>query len=209
MEIDEGELAAVVDRLPGSATFTGGLRAPICYLAAERPDARVSLWLEDASDGTPAARWPLERYGVAARHLGRAQGEFLGQRLLPDEPWLSHDWLRAYLPLRDGDLELLDDTVEWSKPRVADFLAIELAEPLRRMRADRDVFLAAMDRLPRTICHLDLHPANLFSVGDQTVLVDWAFVGVGALGEDAGNLVPDAVLDFLVRTTDQVHRSMR
>jgi hypothetical protein len=32
----------------------------------------------------------------------------------------------------------------------------------------------------------------------STVVIDWAFVGVGALGEDPGNLVPDAVLDFHV-----------
>ena len=28
--------------------------------------------------------------------------------------------------------------------------------------------------------------------------IDWSFVGIGSIGEDAGNLVPDAVLDFHV-----------
>ena len=42
-------------------------------------------------------------------------------------------------------------------------------------------------------------PANLFADGDDcTVAVDWSFVGIGAIGEDAGNLVADAVLDFHV-----------
>jgi hypothetical protein len=55
-----------------------------------------------------------------------------------------------------------------------------------------------LDRLPRTLCHLDLH-RNLFADGDDcTVAVDWSFVGIGAIGEDAGNLVADAVLDFHV-----------
>jgi thiamine kinase-like enzyme len=66
------------------------------------------------------------------------------------------------------------------------------------MRDDQDLFLDALDRLARTICHFDLHPANLFAVGEETVLIDWAFVGIGALAEDAGVLVADSVLDFHV-----------
>ena len=67
------------------------------------------------------------------------------------------------------------------------------------MRRDQLRFLDALDRLPQTLCHLDLHPANLFAGSDdETVAIDWSFVGLGAIGEDAGNLVPDAVLDFHV-----------
>ncbi len=65
------------------------------------------------------------------------------------------------------------------------------------MRRDQSRFLDALDLLPRTLCHLDVHPGNLFAEADgSTVAIDWAFVGIGAIGEDAGNLVPDAVLDF-------------
>ena len=71
------------------------------------------------------------------------------------------------------------------------------------MRADRGRFLAVLDRMPKTLCHLDFHPANLFDGGHgTTAAIDWSFVGIGALGEDAGNLVPDAVLDFHVGADD-------
>jgi aminoglycoside phosphotransferase (APT) family kinase protein len=71
------------------------------------------------------------------------------------------------------------------------------------MRADRGRFLTALDRMPTTLCHHDFHPANLFDGGHgTTAAIDWSFVGIGALGEDAGNLVPDAVLDFHVGPED-------
>jgi hypothetical protein len=70
---------------------------------------------------------------------------------------------------------------------------------VRAMRADQLRFLAALDALPRTLCHLDLHPGNLLGEATgPTIGIDWSFVGIGAIGEDAGNLVPDAVLDFFV-----------
>jgi hypothetical protein len=38
-------------------------------------------------------------------------------------------------------------------------------------------------------------PPNFVARGEETVLLDWSFVGVGAVGEDAGNMVPDCVFD--------------
>jgi hypothetical protein len=93
---------------------------------------------------------------------------------------------------------LLTDTTVWSWPLVRDNLNREQARSLRRLRDDQDLFMASLDSLPKTVCHFDLHPANLFAVEEETVLIDWAFVGIGALAEDAAVLVADAVLDFHV-----------
>ena len=186
-------------------SLPGDLRAPACHLVAERDDGSVALWLEDLR-GRPATRWTIGRYGLAARHLGRTQGAYLTSRALPDQEWLSRDWMRDYLTQRDGDLELVDDTDAWQEALVAASFPTPPVERLQEMRGDQSRFLDALDRLPRTLCHLDLHPANLFAgadgggrgVDDSTVAIDWSFVGIGSLGEDAGNLVPDAVLDFHV-----------
>src|SRR5262249_43963129 len=60
--------------------------------------------------------------------------------------------------------------------------------------ARRKSILARVDAAPQTFCHFDLYPANVF--GEQeTVVIDWAYCGIGALGTDPGNLVPDAVFD--------------
>jgi hypothetical protein len=179
-------------------SLTGGVRAPTCLLAASRGDGSVALWLEDLH-GTPATRWSLERYEIASRHLGQTQGAFLADRPLPDDTWLSRNWLRAYLRQRDGDRHLLADATTWEHPLLAPWFPSPPIEGLQAMRDDQPRLLDALDQLPRTLCHLDLHPANLFADGDEsTAAIDWAFVGIGAIGEDAGNLVPDAVLDFHV-----------
>ena len=181
-----------------SATSPAGCERRECYLAAPRPDGSVALWLEDLR-GLPGTRWDVEHYEWAARHLGQTQGAYLVDRALPDETWLSRGWLRSYLSQRDGDRHLLDDASAWRDDRVAAWFPSPPIDRARAMRHDQAVFLAALERLPPTLCHLDLHPANLFADGEHsTAAIDWSFVGLGAIGEDAGNLVPDSVLDFHV-----------
>ncbi len=190
------EVLAYRSGLPGS--FVGGLRGPRCLAIFERPDGMVALWLEDAGQGAPGTSWGLGSYGPAAHHIGHAQGAPALERPLRTEPWFSRDWLRSYLRQRDRDMELLADASAWSWPVVRDNLSRARARPMQKMRDDQSLFLDALDSLPRTLCHFDLHPANLFAVDDETVLIDWAFVGTGALGEDAAVLVADSVLDFHV-----------
>ena len=112
----------------------------------------------------------VEGYGRAARSLGRMQGTLAAA--LPQERWLRRRWLRAYLDLR---LELRGSR-----------------------SAEREQALRALEAGPQTFCHLDFYPANLFGDVDETILVDWAYCGIGALGEDPGNFVVDAILDGFV-----------
>lgn len=184
------------DLLPISAD----LRPERCYLIRERVDGAVGLWLEDVQ-GLPGTQWPVELYRLAARHLGETQGEFLAGRPLPDAPWLSQRWLRHYVERHGSDRHLLDDERVWRgdltrplQPLVADG---------RRLFDDQPPFLEALEeRAPQTVCHLDFAPPNLFSGNgarrSRTVVIDWAFVGIAAAGEDAANLVADAMLDLFV-----------
>lgn len=183
----------------------GGLRAPRCELIADRADGSVALWLEDLA-GEAAPRWPIDRYRLAARHLGQAQGEFAAGRALPDHPWLSRGWLYSYLaqPLRK--LTLPSDPAVWGDPLLVEWFPDPPVDRLQAMSADRSRFLDVLAHVPATVCHLDLHPANLFDGGaGTTAVIDWSFVGIGSFGEDAGNLVPDAVLDFHVAPEQLPH----
>jgi hypothetical protein len=78
---------------------------------------------------------------------------------------------------------------------------------LRRLHHERHELFALAAACPRTLCHLDVWPANLLRRPDGGfVLVDWAFCGDGALGEDVANLIPDAVFDLLypVEALDEI-----
>ena len=65
--------------------------------------------------------------------------------------------------------------------------------------------LAALEHGPQTFCHVDFYPGNLFGDDEDTILIDWAYCGIGALGEDPGNFVPDAVLDGFVGAEQADH----
>jgi hypothetical protein len=93
----------------------------------------------------------------------------------PNERWLSRDWLRRYLALHDAP------------------------DP------EADAVLERLDALPQTLCHHDLHPANVLGA-EGDVVIDWAYCGLAALGLDAGVLVADGLADgaFVSGLTDTV-----
>lgn len=178
--------------------FAGsGLRAPVCYAVVEREPKVVALWLEDVP---PTEEWTVERVARTALQLGRAQGTFLAGRPLPDEPWLSRRWLRAYIASKPVDPSYFDPGHPvWRLDAAREAFPPRLIERLGRLWEERERLLQLVESLPLTLCHLDFWPANLVAHGDdETVAIDWAFAGLGALGEDASNLVPDTVADHFL-----------
>lgn len=156
----------------------GGLRAARCRASVERPDGAVALWLEDVGERPD---WSVERLGAVAERLGASQGRIASRP--PTQPWLVRGWLRAYTELRQPMIESHHEGL--------------FVPEMERVWARREEILQRVEAAPRTFCHLDFHPENLF--GDrETVVVDWAYCGLGALGEDAGNLVADTLLDGVV-----------
>jgi hypothetical protein len=174
-----------------------GVVAPAC-LGVHVGDTEAALLLEWA-DGQPGEFWPVAGYRPAAEALGRAQAPFLLGRELPPVPWLSQGFLRAYSSEKPASWDLLDDDDVWQHPVVRETFPAGLREGVRLVHASRERLYQISEALPRTLCHLDFWPQNLFRRPDgQIVLIDWASAGLGAVGEDAGNLVPDAVLDHFV-----------
>jgi hypothetical protein len=169
----------------------GGLAAPRSFGVAEHPDCTCWIWLEDIRDEI-GSHWPLEHFGVVARHVGQLNGAYLVERSLPSWPWLSSDWLRGYIALSAPAIPLIRNSLD--HPLVRRGYPGDASARLFRLWEERNLFLNALDRLPQTLCHLDLFRRNLFARkttdgDDQTVVIDWAFAGRGAIGEELVPLV--------------------
>jgi Phosphotransferase enzyme family len=168
-----------------------GIVAPTLLDTAERPDGSIELWLAEAA-GMPGFSWPVSRLGEFARQLGAGQARWVDR--VPDLPWLSRRWLAQYLAIGPASAVWIS---EWNHP-VAEAWPAEVRHELRRLWARRQDALALAEAVPRTVCHLDVWPNNLFEDGPTSVLVDWSFTGEGAIGEDAANLIVDSVADGLM-----------
>jgi hypothetical protein len=183
-----------------------GLVAPHCYATNELPGDFALLWLEDVVDACENA-WPLERYTLAARHLGRLNGLNVGVKSSLDYPWLGRRRLRQWY-----DLFPNWRTIPWDHPQVsARYPANEISN-LRRMLVEAEAFIDQLDRLPQTVCHGDTYPTNFMSRGkdgdEQTVALDWALAQVGPIGFDLGGLIFGAYLNLPQRSLVEVDRTL-
>jgi len=179
----EAYQSGLLDNLPA------GLAAPRCFGVTEYANESCWLWLEDIADDI--GYWPLERYRLAAYHLGRFNAMYLTSRPLPTEPWLSASWIRNDVRAFGAEIGRLRANID--RLLVGRFLPGDAAELLSRLWAERESFLAALDGLPQTLCHFDAFRRNMFAKNvagrDQTILIDWAFLGPGPIGAEIVSLV--------------------
>ncbi|MEV6413049.1 aminoglycoside phosphotransferase [Kribbella sp. NPDC051718] len=149
------------------------------------------LYLEDVA-GRAGTDFGLEDHAALARAVGRWQA-----RPAVVRPWTSVGFLREYSTTREVPWGLLHDDAAWRQPLVAENWPAGLREGWERVVAQRDELLTIVEQAPRAGCHLDLWVSNAIRRADgEIALLDWAFCGDGAIGEDIGNHIPDAVFDL-------------
>jgi len=181
--------SGLLDDLPG------WLAAPRSFGVVEYPDGTCWIWLEDVKDEI-GSQWPQEHYSVVARHAGQFNGAYLVDRSLPSWSWLSSGWWRKYIAESAPAIPLIRSSLD--HPLVRCGWPGDASDRLFRLWEERNLYLDALDRLPQTLCHLDLFRRNLFARktedgDDQTIVIDWAFVGQAAIGAELAALVLTSV----------------
>jgi hypothetical protein len=187
------EALAYQTGLAAAAYADAGIIAPALLESSARADGGVELWLADVT-GTAGWDWPVSRLARFARELGAAQARWVGR--VPGLPWLSRRWLAQYLAEGPPRVTRVTDE-DWDHPSLAVWPA-GLRARLRRLHADHAGLEAVAMAAERTLCHLDVWPANLIDTDGATVLFDWSFTGNGAVGEDVSNLIIDSCADGLM-----------
>lgn len=185
--------SGLLDNLPDQ------LAAARCWGVMDYPDEACWLWLEDVQDKYPG-RWPSEIHIRAAHHLGQFSSLYLKLYSLPHFDWLSRDWVRRDVNRFGSQALHLDDLRQ--HPLVHHWLPEAVMMNLRRLWREREQFLTALDGLPQTLCHYDAFRRNLFARSEQTVIVDWSFVGVGPLGAE---LVAPFWVNAIFEEIDHAH----
>ena len=191
--------SGLLDDLPGD------LVAPRWVAVVEHPDQECWLWLEDVAHHDPEV-WPLERYGLAARHLGQFNGAYLAGKPIPAEPWVSGGRFRERLAMAEPGVAELPRLSQL--PLFAGLLPADSLDRCLRLWANRRRLLALLDRLPRSLCHHDAFRRNLMSRPDrhgrvQTVAIDWAELGPGTIGAELVSLLAGS-LRFVPFAIDQI-----
>jgi hypothetical protein len=178
------------------AALPAGLAAPRCFDIGEHAGL-VWLWLEDVAEHV-GPRWPVARFALAARHLGRLNGTYLAARPLPDYPWLQRTLLRWRVERNVTFWAAFDAARD--EPWLRRCWPGDLGARAGRLWQRRQILLELLDHLPQPLVHGDADRRNLFArlgpAGEETVAIDWAFTGVAALGEELVNLVLASVLWF-------------
>jgi hypothetical protein len=167
------------------AALPAGLAAPKCYGVTEHDDA-VWIWL-DYIPSDHAATWSEADIGQVVFDLGRFNGAYLVHARLPVDSWVSRGWLRHYVNSYAAYIEQLPDLQK--HPLVGRAVQPHLLPHVLRLVDEREWLLQLLDGLPQVFCHFDAWRGNLFVVpipnnDTRLVAVDWAFAGIGAVGQE-------------------------
>jgi hypothetical protein len=146
----------------------------------------VVLWLEDLGGGDGGG-WTLGRYALVARALGQLGGGCAGGRPVPGWPWLSRGLLASWVEQAAAGFAVFAEAVR--DPVLARLYPPEVATAMVELWQARGPICAILAGWPQVLGHLDATPANVIVRGGRACLIDWAFAGRAAPGEELAPLV--------------------
>src|SRR5262249_59320388 len=101
-------------------------------------------------------------------------------------PWLSQGLLASWVEQAAAGFEVFAEAVR--DPLLARLYPPEVAAVMVELWQARGRICAILAGWPQVLSHLDAVPANVIVGGGRTYLIDWAFVGRAALGEELAPL---------------------
>ena len=153
---------------------------PTIYRLEEFPEG-CWIWMEFVKKNDHH-QWTLNDYEKVGHCLGLFNGAFLTGNSMPQEPWLSHFWHCAIIPPLADVFDNLEKHLEHPLNQTA--LPLEEKETILDLWQMRDRFREVLFKLPQTLCHYDAFNLNIFKSADRMMLIDWALVGRGVVGEE-------------------------
>jgi len=171
--------------------LSGHIVAPRCFGTSKQPDNLLWIWLENLVDADEQP-WSLESYAQVARHFGQWNGGYLTGDPLPDYAWFCPSTSREWALQAAPEIEFLRTSLE--HPVIQQMYPAGQAQTILDLWDKRETFFRTLEQLPQTVCHNDAFRRNLFrrhtgDGRDQTIAIDWANLGWGAVGEEVATMV--------------------
>ncbi|MCA9964626.1 MAG: phosphotransferase [Anaerolineales bacterium] len=161
-----------------------GLRSPTVYATAEFPEA-CWVWLADIAEEKP--HWTFDDYHLVARRLGQFNGAYLTGWPIPTAPWLNVHFHNRLLEPLPETFARLDEGLK--RPLIQRALPLSEKEAILAIWQEAPRYAEVLTKLPQTLCHNDAFRRNMFHSDNETILIDWALAGRGAVGEELVALV--------------------
>ena len=180
-----------------------GVRAPHCYGVMENEDG-AWVWMEDIHEAV-GKQWSLDDFQRTARQFGRFQGAYLCGTPLPTQPWLCPPFFGVGWAEQNGWSGFMSPEFEkngWKLPIDQSMLNDKQKLRLLQLIVENQRFDLVNQYLPQVLCHNDVHRKNLIwadlpHIGQKELIVlDWAFTGPGAAGNDLGGLLGNSLYFF-------------
>lgn len=176
------------------------LSAPQVYAIDESSESTVVIWMEDVKDDF-FGNWSLDGCESAAYQLGVFNGSYLSQKSLPDEDWITRDWLEKYVDHASPMVDFISNNPGY--PLVKSLYGKTVPFILAFWQIRTDLF-RCLAKMPQVFCHQDTIKRNLFINQGRLTAIDWGYAGIAPLGTDLAPLI--AYLPGLNEfPQDQVH----
>jgi Phosphotransferase enzyme family len=173
--------------------WTGGVRAASCYAIDDHDDCR-DLWLETVDIPATLSVYAQAASGLArwqVAHTNNADTDKAGNT----DDWLARGWIPTHVSRFGLDNERTLAHPAWPAA-IGRGLDPDLRDLVKERVTDPTEIRDRLREFPQVLTHHDFHHGNVGTIGKDVVIIDWAFVGWGPIGHDAGHLALDVVADL-------------